>query len=188
MRIIEKKKNIINELKKSKISTGMSSLEACNFLLIMEEEGKMIGAAGIGGLFNVPSVQVHSDYQGKGIGTNLLVELINEAKHRGYSFICGSRDPENYRVIKIEDKLGFYSIFRMHYSPKITRDGVITVFRFKGKIVAKSLCFFNSKFGTMILALILKIGKSFFRNAFTLSPEEYPDPDIMYMIRNFQKI
>jgi len=158
------------------------------FLVLEEIDRKIIGAAGIGGLFNVPSLQIHKDFQGKGIGKKLLIELVEEAKRRDYSFLCGSRDPENVRVIKIEDELGFYSVFRMCYSPEITREGVITILKPKGKLVAKLLSIFNTLIGTIILAFVLKVGKSLFKSIFTLSPDEFPDPDIMYMIRNFQKI
>jgi len=38
------------------------------------------------------------------------------------------------------------------------------------------------------LAVLLKIGKSLFPIFLTYPPEEFPDADIKFMIKNFEKI
>jgi len=188
MRIIDINENIIQELKKSGLYEEMQSLGACDFLVIEEQDGKIIGAGGVGGLFNVPSLQIAGGFQGKGLGKILLGATLDEARRRGYSFISGSRNPENHRAIKLHDLYGFYPIFRIHYSPSIVRDVIILILRPKGKIVSRFLGIFNNIIGMSVLALVLKFTKPFFRGVLTLSPEEFPDPSVTYMIKNFEKL
>jgi len=188
MRIVNKDKNILQKLKASKLSRNMESLSRCDFFAIEEKDEQIIGAVGIGGFFNVPGMYIDERYRGKGIGGILFNELVKEAKNRGYSFLCGSRNPENCSVIKIEDKLGFYPVFRIHYAPDVTRDIVITVFTKRGILISKFLSIFNSRIGTIIIGILLKIFKSLWRSALTLSPKQFPKPSIKYMMRNFEKI
>ncbi len=188
MRIVHTHEKIVQELKKSDLYNEMQSLGACDFLVIEEKDGKIIGAGGVGGLFNVPSLQIAEGFQGKGLGKILLGATIDEAKRRGYSFISGSRNPENFRAIKLHDFYGFYPVFRIHYSQGIVRDVIILVLRPRGKIVAGFLSIFNNIVGTAILACILKFTKPLFKNVLTLSPEEFPNPSITYMIKNFEKL
>lgn len=188
MRIVNMNENIRQELRKTELYKEMSSLEACDFLILEEEDGKLVGVGGVGGLFNVPSLQIDQGFQGKGIGKILLGATLEEAKRRGYSFISGSRNPENSRAIKLHEHYGFYPIFRIHYSQGIVRDIIILVLRPKGKMVAKFLTIFNNIVGMTILACVLKITKPLFRRVLTLSPDEFPDPNLIYMIKNFEKL
>lgn len=188
MRIVDTDNQIIQKLQESGLSKDMRSLEACDFLVLEEHEGKIIGAGGVGGLFNVPSLQINDEFQGKGLGKILLGATLDEAKRRGYSFISGSRNPENHRAIKLHDLYGFYPIFRIHYSPSIVRDVIILILRPKGKIVLGFLSIFNNIIGAAILASVLKFTKPFFRGVLTLSPEEFPNPSVTYMIKNFEKL
>ncbi len=188
MTIVEFNENIKQKLRESGLSKKMGSLEFCKFLAIEERDGKIVGAGGIGGLFHVPSLQIDSKFQGQGIGKILFDAMIKEAKKRNYSFLAGSRNPENTRVIKIEDKIGFFSVFRIHYSQEMTRDIVITLLNPKGKIVEKFFRIFNNKIGTIFLSIFLKIIKPIFATLFTLPPEEFPDPSILHIIKNFEKI
>jgi len=188
MKIVNTNKNIIEQLRKSGLSQQMKSLESCDFLVIEEKEGKIAGAGGIGGLFHVPSLQIDSKFQGQGIGKILFDAMIKEAKKRNYSFLAGSRNPENTRVIKIEDKIGFFPVFRIHYSQQMTRDVVITLLNPKGRIVEKFLRIFNNIIGISLLAVILKILKPLFKLVLTYPPEEFPDPSILHIIKNFEKI
>jgi len=190
MQIIDVDNKIILELRKSGLSKEMKSLEFCKFLII-EKDGKNInimGAGGVGGLFNVPSLQIGEEFQGKGLGKILLKATIDEAKKRKYSFISGSRNPKNSRAIKLHDYFGFKPIFRIHYSPEIIRDVIILVLSPKGKIVAKFLGIFNNKFGMVVLGIMVRITKSLFREVLTLEPNEFRAPDIMHMIKNFEKL
>ena len=47
--------------------------------------------------------------------------------------------------------------------------------------------FFNSKIGTAVLITSMKVLKnSLFKKILTYSPEEFPDPDIWFSIKNFE--
>lgn len=188
MRIVDVNKTLIHELRSSEISSKMESLENCRFLVIEEGDGKIIGAGGLGGLFNIPSLQIDDRYQGQGIGKKLLGEVIKEAKKRGYSYISGSRNPENTRAIKLHDFYGFKPIFRAHYSPEMVRDVIILVLRPRGKIVESFFRFFNTLGGTILLSIVLKAVKSLFPLLLTYPPKKYPDPSITWMIKNFEKL
>jgi len=188
MKIVNINKNIIEQLRKSGLSQKMKSLESCDFLVIEEKEGKIVGAGGVGGLFNVPSLQIDDQYQGKGIGKILLGATLEEAKKRGYSFISGSRNPENIMAIKLHDFYGFYPIFRAHYTPNMVRDIIILILKPKGKLAAKFFSLFNNIIGTITLALVLKVTKPLFRRVLTYPPKEFPNVSVICMIKNFEKL
>jgi len=189
LRVVDFNDDIKKKLEDSGLSNKMKSLEHCSFLVIEERDGGVIGAGGLGGLLNVPSLLIDDKYQGQGIGKILLDATIKETKKRGYSFICGSRNPENVRAIKLHDFYGFKPIFRIHYSPGYVRDVIILVLKTKGKVMEKILKLFNTKIGIAILAISLKISKSsLFKWILTYPPEEFPDPRIIYIIKNFEKI
>lgn len=187
-KIVDVDNNIIQKLRESGLSKEMKSLEFCKFLAIYEEDNKIIGAGGMGGIFNIPSLQINKEHQGKGIGKILLEDTIKEAKKRGFSYISGSRDPENSMAIKLHDFFGFKKVFRVHYSPGMIRDVIILELCPRGNIIQKLLRIFNTLFGTMVLAILLKIGKSLFPIFLTYPPEEFPDVNIIHMIKNFEKI
>ena len=188
MRVVKVDKEIIKKLRESRLSTEMKSLENCDFLIIIEREEKIIAASGIGGLFHVPSLQIHYDFRKRALGGKLLKETIEESKRRRYSFIAGSRNPENLEAVRLHDFFEFHTIFQVKYAPNFTRDVVIKTFNRKGKIVSKFLRIFNTLAGTIVLACILRIIKPFFSNILTLTPEEFPNPNIIYMIKNFKKL
>lgn len=188
MRIVDVDEKIIRDLRLSGLSEKMKSIEFCKFLVIEEDKGKIIGAAGIGGIFNIQSLQVLDEYQGKGIGKKLFVMLLEEEKRRGYSYSLGSRNPKNTPMVKLGDLTGRKVLFRIHYSPDLIRDVNIIVLGKKGEIVAKFLSGFNSLIGTVILSLALRIIKGLFGRFSTYPLEEFPKPDIKYMIRNFEKV
>ena len=188
MKIVDVDDSIIKKLRESGLSKEMKSLEFCKFLVIEEKDGKMIGAGGMGGLFNIPSLQISKELQGKGIGKILLDTTIKEAKRRGFSYISGSRNPENTRAIKLHDYFGFKIVFRAHYNSEMVRDVIILVLRPRGKIIGRILRIFNTIIGNILLAILLKIGKSLFPVFLTYPPEEFPDVDILHMIKNFEKL
>lgn len=188
MKIVNINEDIKEKLRASGLSKEMISLEHCDFLVIEEKNGKIIGAGGLGGFLNVPSLQIDTQFQGKGIGKKLLDATIKETKRRGYSFISGSRNPENINAIKLHDFYGFKRIFRIHYSPGIVRDVIILVLSPRGKIVEKFFSLFNNLVGMIIFSICVKIIKPAFTKLFTLSPEELPDIDILHAIRNFEKL
>ena len=187
MKIIEVNDNIIQELRKSGLSREMKSLESCKWVVLEEQDGKIIGAVGLGGLFHVSGIQINKDYRGKGIGKRIQGAMIEEAKRRGNSFVTVFIDPRNPATVKLHDSLGYTTIFRIHYSPKIVQDVKILVFKRRGKIVKKLLTIFNTMPGTIMLAFILKVTKLLFPKIFIYS-EEIPEPDIKWIIKNFEKV
>ena len=128
MRIVNVTKDVIKDLRDSGLSLEMKSLENCTFLVIAEHNGIIVGASGVGGIFNVPSLQVHPDYLGKGIGAKLLEEVIAESKRRKYSFICGCRDPKNISVVRLHDFFKLRPLLRVKYSPDYTTDVIFLDF------------------------------------------------------------
>jgi len=189
MRVVNIDSKIKEELKKSGLLDEMSNLEACDFLVIAEYDKKIIGASGIGGKLHVNTLIVQDKFRNKAIGALLLKDVIKEAKKRKYSFISASRDPENINAVRLHDFFKLIPIFQVKYSEEFTRDVIFLSLNKKGDILEKLLMFFNSKFGTAILVTSIKVlKKTLFKKVLTYSPEEFPDPDICYSIKNFKKI
>jgi len=189
MKIVNVDKLIITKLRESGLSKEMKSLENCDFLIIFEQNEKIIGAGGIGGIFHVPSLQISEKYQKKGLGAIIFDKIISEAKSRKYPYLFGSRNPENYYAVKIHDHYEMKPIFQIKYKPNFTRDIVFLEFNSKGKLLKKILKIFNTKIGMSFFIIITKILKpTLFKILFTYPPEEFPDPDIVYAIKHFKKI
>lgn len=187
MKVVNVDTKIIDELRKSNLSTKMKSLEFCKFLVIEEENNEIIGASGIGGTVNNHSIIVKEEYHGKGLGLKLFRENIEEAKRRGYSYITSSRNPKNIAMIKLHNACSFKPLLRINYSPKIVSEAHILPLNNKGRIIQKLLGFFNTKFGFIILAILLKLMKARFGSILTLSTDEFEEPDFRYIVANFKK-
>ena len=188
MRIVNVDNNIIKELRKCDISTKMRSLESCEWVVLAEIDKKIIGASGVGGLFNLTSIQILKEIKGIGLGGLLQREMINESKKRGYSFITGMIDPANKQSMSLHDGFGFKTIFRIHYSPEIIQDVIIFTFNRRGKIVKSFLGIFNNILGISILACLLKIFKTMFPKILNYNEKKIPNPDVKHIIKNFEKI
>jgi len=66
MRIIRPDAEIIKELKNNGISKEMSNFfETSDWLVLGDADEEIVGAAGIGGFFNLASVEVIKKVQGK---------------------------------------------------------------------------------------------------------------------------
>ena len=113
MRVVNINQAIIEKLQKSGISNLMKSLESCEWLVIEEKDGKIIGAAGIGGFFRFSSIQIIKEFQGKGIGKKIQKELIGESKSKKYSFIMVLFNPDNLSSVNLHTSLGYKKIFRL---------------------------------------------------------------------------
>ena len=152
MKVLEVNSEVKRRLFESGITKIMKSIESCDWVVIEEEEegGKVVGAAGLGGLFHVSGIQILKDYSGKGIGKRLQNELVNESKRRGYSFITVFNDPRNMVSAKLHDSLGYETIFRIHYSEEIINDVKAIGFKKKGRFVINFLKIFNSKSGMLL--------------------------------------
>ena len=188
MRIVNVDNNIIKELRKCGISTKMRSLESCEWVVLEEIDGIIIGAAGLGGLFHVSGIQILEIHAGKGIGKRLQNELINESKRRGYSFILVFNDPRNIHSERLHNSLGYERIFRIHYSKEIVNDVKTIVFKKRGEIIINFLKIFNSKTGMLFLGIILKTLKNWFPRLIIYNEKDIPTPDIRWMLKKFEKI
>jgi ribosomal protein S18 acetylase RimI-like enzyme len=189
MRVVNIDSKMKEKLLESGLLNEMSNLEECDFLVIAEQNGKIIGASGVGGKIHVNTLIVQEKFRNKGIGALLLKDIINESKKRNYPFLIASRDPENMNAVRLHDYFELKAIFQIAYSTNFTRDVIFRSFSKKGDIIKKLLSFFNSKTGTITLILSMKILKnSLFKKVLTYSPEEFPDPNITHCIKNFKKI
>jgi GNAT superfamily N-acetyltransferase len=189
MKVVNVDSKIKERLKESGLLDEMSNLEACDFLVIVEHDEKIIGASGIGGKLHVNTLIVQDKFRNKAIGALLLKDVIKEAKKRKYSFITASRDPENLNAVRLHDFFKLLPIFQVKYREQFTRDVIFLSFNKKGDIFEKLLMFFNSKIGTAVLITSMKVLKnSLFKKILTYSPEEFPEPDIWFSIKNFEKI
>jgi len=188
MRIVSVDSKIIKELRTSGISQEMRSLESMDWLVLADMNEEIVGAAGVGGLFNVEMVQIRKDYQGKGVGGLLQASAIEEAKKRGYSYVTGLIDINNKESLKLNHGLGFKTVFRIHYAKNITQDIVILVFKPRGKIIETFLRIFNTKAGIAVLACCLKISKSMLPKIISYNEKKIPNPDVKQIIKNFEKI
>lgn len=188
MRTVSANAEVVRRLRESGLSGRMRSLESCRFLVIEEDGGRMVGACGVGGLFNVASLQIAEGCRGRGMGKKILREAVAEAGRRGCSFITGSRDPENAAAIRLHDLFGFRPVFRVRYARGMTRDVIVLVLRPRGRLAAAFLGLFDSLAGTAALAVALKIAKPLFRRALTLQPGDFPDQSVSSMIGGFSKL
>lgn len=189
MKVVTINDEVINRLKESGLLDEMGNLLECDFLVIFEHDGKIIGASGVGGRMHVNTLIVQEEYRNKGVGAFLLKDVIKECKKRNYSFIIASRDPENSNVVKLHDHFQLMPIFQVAYNIDFTRDVIFRSFTKKGDIIKKFLAIFNSITGMVLLIISLKVlKKSLFKKILTYTPEEFPDPDLGYSIKNFKKI
>ena len=188
MHIIDTSLDIILQLRKSNISNMMKSLEVSDWLVFEKFNNKIIGAAGMGGIFHTSSIFIDKTHRGKGYGKKIQQEIINEAKKRNYSFITVFVDPRNTSSIKMHDDLGYRTIFRIHYSQEIIQDIKIITFKKRGLLVRNLLKCFNTKIGNFFLACILKIFKNYFKTIFAYDENEIPKLDFKTTIKNFEKI
>lgn len=189
MKIVSVDQGIKNRLNESGLLDEMSNLLACDFLVIAEHENKIIGASGVGGRMHVNTLIVQDKFRNKGVGAFLLKDVIEECKKRNYPFIIASRDPENSNVVKLHDHFELTPIFQVAYNTDFTRDVIFRSFTRKGDIIRKFLTVFNSKIGSTILMISLKIFKKLlFKKFLTYTPEEFPEPNVDYAMKNFKKI
>ena len=92
--------------------------------LVAEAPGGIIGYAGVMCIEPVADVQtiaVVPEYEGRGIGTALLTELISEARRRGAADVLLEVRADNPRAQQLYRRFGFEQI---HVRRKYYRDGV----------------------------------------------------------------
>ncbi|MBN3500181.1 ribosomal protein S18-alanine N-acetyltransferase [Arthrobacter pascens] len=92
--------------------------------LVAEARGGIVGYAGVMCIEPVADVQtiaVVPEYEGRGIGTALLTELISEARRRGAADVLLEVRADNPRAQQLYRRFGFEQI---HVRRKYYRDGV----------------------------------------------------------------
>ena len=188
MQVLDINSDLKRRLNQSGITILMKSIESCDWVVIEENEDKIIGAAGLGGLFHVSGIQILENHIGKGIGKKIQAELINESKRRGYSFIMVFNDPRNTPSSKLHDSLGYQTIFRIHYSEDIVNDVKAIILKKPGRLIVNFLKIFNTKTGMLFLGIILKLLKFAFPRLIIYNEDNLKSPDIGCMLRKFEKI
>jgi GNAT superfamily N-acetyltransferase len=188
MKVVDINNIIVQKLRQSGTSRQMRTLESADWLVIDESNDQITGAAGMGGLFHVSSIQIDQNFRGKGIGKMLQGELIKEAERRGFSFVTVFIEPQNQASVKLHNFFNYETVFRIHYSNEKIVDVKIIVFKPTGKIIKKFLSCFNSKTGIFFLACALKITKPLFKKVLSYNEENIPSPSIKTIVKNFQKI
>jgi len=188
MQVVSVDKEIIEWLRKSGISSEMKSIELCDWLVIQEMNGTILGAAGIGSLLNTTSLQIGKNFRSKGIGPKIFVEFVNEAKKRKYSFLLGSTEASNIASSRIHEFVDMHVVFRIPYSKDRILDIRFLPFNVKGKIIEKIFRLFNSRFGMLILACILRISKPLFPRFLGHITEDIPNPSVTWIMKNFNKV
>ena len=61
MQILNLNLDVKRRLRESGITKIMKSIESCDWVVIEEKDNKIIGAAGLGGLFHVSGIQILED-------------------------------------------------------------------------------------------------------------------------------
>ena len=179
---------IIKQLQFFNISTKMRSLESSDWIVYEQIDDKIMGAAGMGGLFHSSSINIHEKFRGKGLGKKIQIELVKEAKRKNFSFVTVFVDSRNASSQKMHDEVGYKTIFRIHYSNEIIQDIKIIIFNKRGMLVRKFLGCFNTKIGIFFLGCSLKIFKNYFNSVIGYDEEKIPIPSIKHIVQNFEKI
>ena len=179
---------IVKQLRLHNISTKMRSLESSDWIVYETIDNEIVGAVGISGLFHSSSIQIHEKFRNRGFGVKIQKKLVDEAKNRNFSFVTVFVDPRNISSQKMHEKVGYETIFRIHYSENIVNDVKAIIFKKQGGIVIDLLKIFNSKFGMLFLGLTIKVLKSKFPSLIIYDEDNLKSPDIGCMLRKFEKI
>ena len=92
--------------------------------LVAETSGGIVGYAGlmcIEPIADVQTIAVVPHYEGRGIGSRLLTQLIDEARRRGAADVLLEVRADNPRAQQLYVRFGFEQI---HIRPRYYRDGV----------------------------------------------------------------
>ncbi|UUL77865.1 ribosomal protein S18-alanine N-acetyltransferase [Pseudarthrobacter sp. Fe7] len=92
--------------------------------LVAETSDGIVGYAGlmcIEPIADVQTIAVVPDFEGRGIGSTLLTQLIREARHRGAADVLLEVRADNPRAQNLYVRFGFEQI---HVRPRYYRDGV----------------------------------------------------------------
>ncbi|NUT69857.1 ribosomal protein S18-alanine N-acetyltransferase [Pseudarthrobacter sp. C4D7] len=101
----------------------LSQPETRRYLVAETSEG-IVGYAGlmcIEPIADVQTIAVVPGHEGRGIGSTLLTQLIDEARHRGAADVLLEVRADNPRAQQLYVRFGFEQI---HVRPRYYRDGV----------------------------------------------------------------
>lgn len=192
MRIIEPNETFREKLLEMNMDDRfVNTFIKSDFLVLDENDGELLGVAGVGGAFHIGGIFVKSQHRGKNISSKLNKIRDDELKKRGYSFFIGTTyttNPNAKEITKILKHRSARSVFSFSMYDGFTTTLFIQEFNMKGKLLGKFLNFFNTKFGTFCLALTLKLGQRFWNNLFLAESSNYKKIDLKYCLKNFQKI
>ena len=185
---------INQELKQKLQANNFSSvfLDNCynsKFLSILQVGSHIVGVACVGGLMNHYSIELKSDYYGRGLWRKLFNEIIVECKKSNISFLTGVYKTSNLISIKIHTKLGFKPIFTSYYNNEEGKEVVIILpFNWKGKLVENLMKIFNTRIGNTMFAVLFVLLRPILKNLIGLTGNTMPKIDLKYSINNFEKV
>tara|TARA_B100001750_G_scaffold248344_1_gene278605 strand:+ start:1201 stop:1785 length:585 start_codon:yes stop_codon:yes gene_type:complete len=192
MRVVDVDSNILSKLNSMDLENQfLNTFKNSDFLVIEEENEKIIGVCGVGGIFHIGGIFVLEEHRGSGLGSKLNQLRDKELKERGYSFFIGTtytKNPHAKNISHLLDDRKAEPIFSFVLHENFITTLFIQEFNTRGKIIGKLLSFFNTKFGTFCLAIILKSSQKLWNRVFLADSKNYNGIDIRYSVNNFKKI
>ena len=98
---------IVKQLRLHNISTKMRSLESSDWIVYETVDNEIVGAVGISGLFHSSSIQIHEKFRNKGLGQELLGQIVHASKSMGCKKIFLEVRISNNPAIELYNKSGF---------------------------------------------------------------------------------
>ncbi len=192
MRIIEPTEKLRNNLIEMNMDNRfVNTFIKSDFLVLDENADEIIGVAGVGGVFHIGGIFVKQQHRGKNISSKLNKIRDDELKKRGYSFFIGTTyttNPNAKEISKILKDRSARPVFSFTMYEGFTTTLFIQEFNIKGKLFGTFLNFFNTKFGTLCLALTLKLTQKLWNNLFLAESSNYEKINLRYCLKNFHKI
>tara|TARA_B110000014_G_C20086442_1_gene568282 strand:+ start:380 stop:958 length:579 start_codon:yes stop_codon:yes gene_type:complete len=192
MRVVDVDSSVISKLNDMNLENQFfNTFKNSDFLVIEEKNERIIGVCGVGGLFHIGGIFVLEEYRGSGLGSKLNQVRDKELKERGYSFFIGTTyttNPHAKNISHLLDDRKAQPIFSFVLHENFITTLFIQEFNTKGKTIRKLLNFFNTKFGTFCLAIILKSSQKFWNRIFLADSKNYKGIDITYSVNNFKKL
>lgn len=192
MRAVELDSSVISKLNEMHMENHfLNTFINSDFLVIEEKDEKIVGVCGVGGLFHIGGIFVLDEHRGSGLGSKLNQFRDNELKNRGYSFFIGTTyttNPHARNISRLLDDRKARPIFSFVLEENFMTTLFIQEFNTRGKIIGNLLSFFNTKFGTLCLAIILKSSQKFWNRIFLADSKNYKGIDIGYSLKHFKKL
>jgi len=192
LRAVELDSSVISKLNEMHMENHfLNTFINSDFLVIEEKDEKIVGVCGVGGLFHIGGIFVLDEHRGSGLGSKLNQFRDNELKNRGYSFFIGTTyttNPHARNISRLLDDRKARPIFSFVLEENFMTTLFIQEFNTRGKIIGNLLSFFNTKFGTLCLAIILKSSQKFWNKIFLADSKNYKGIDIGYSLKHFKKL